>query len=104
MDAQAVMTISAAVVACTQLSKWAGLPDRLGPLVVLLLAAVGVGVWVYAQGSGIDRSDTFDLFAGWISVATSAAGVYGFTRQAASTLTRMMPPPTAGAGSERTIP
>ena len=101
MDGQAIISVSAAVVALTQLCKWAGLPDKVGPLLVLALAAVGVAFWAYSQGN-FGRAVAFDYFAGWVAVATSAAGVYGFTRAGASTLTQAMPPPHSGAGSERT--
>lgn len=102
MDGQAIITVSAAVVALTQLVKWAGLPDKVGPLAVLLLAAIGVAVWVYSQGE-FDRQAVFDLFAGWIAVATSAAGVFGFTRAAASAVISAQPPPAGGAGSNPTV-
>ncbi|HXI18484.1 MAG TPA: hypothetical protein VNM48_19135 [Chloroflexota bacterium] len=101
MNGEAIITVSAATVALTQLLKWANLPDRAGPLAVLVLAALGVGVWVYSQGV-IDRQMTFELFAGWIAVATSAAGVFGFTRAAASAVTSATPPPAGGAGGNPT--
>lgn len=99
MNGEAIVTVSAAVVALTQLAKWAGIPDRWGPLAVLLLAAVGVALWAYSLGQ-FARPELFEYFAGWIAVATSAAGVFGFSRAAASTLARATPPPSSGAGSE----
>lgn len=99
MSGEAIITVSAATVALTQLVKWAGLPDRWGPLAVVLLAALGVALWVYTQGE-LSRAAAFDVFAGWVAVATSAAGVFGFSRAAADTLTKMTPPPS-GAGAER---
>lgn len=102
MTAEAIVTVSAAVVACTQLLKWSGVPDRLGPLVVLVLAGLGVGVWVYSQGV-FARAEVFALFAGWIAVATSAAGVYGYSRASASALTKLTPPPAGGAGGSSTV-
>lgn len=103
MNGEAIVTVSAAVVALTQIGKWAGVPDKQGPIVVLLLAAVGVAVYGFSQPA-FARADVWPYFAGWVAVATSAAGVYGFTRAAASSLTRMTPPPDTGAGSERTNP
>lgn len=99
MNGEAIMTVSAAVVTLTQLLKWAGVPARWGPLLVLALSALGVAVWVYTQGQ-IGRADAFSYFAGWIAVATSAAGVYGFTRAAGDGLTELahgapQPPPPA---------
>jgi hypothetical protein len=101
MTGEAIVSVSAAVVALTQICKWAGLPDRWGPIAVLVLAAVGVGVWVYSSGV-FDRTQTFAVFAGWIAVATSAAGVFGFTRAAASAVISASPPPRGAAGSEPT--
>lgn len=102
MDGQAIMTVAAAVVALTQLAKWASLPDRWGPVIVLMFSALGVGMWAYQQG-GVARAETFAYFAGWIAVATSAAGVFGFTRAAVSAVTAAKPPP-AGAGANPTTP
>lgn len=102
MDAQAVITVSGAVVALTQLAKWSGIPDKTGPIAVLLLAVCGVAFWGYAEGS-FERTKAFEYFAGWIAVATSAAGVYGFTRAASSAVSSGTPPPFDGAGSSKTI-
>jgi hypothetical protein len=104
MDGQAIIAVSAAVVTLVQLVKWAGIPDKWGPLAVLLFAAVGVGVWAYSQNeAGIARQEIFDYFAGWITVATSAAGVFGFTRATASAVISAKPPPAGAAGSSSTI-
>jgi O-antigen/teichoic acid export membrane protein len=100
MEGDAIVTVSAAVFALTQLIKWTGLPDRWGPASVLVLAALGVGIWVYSQGDFM-REDAFELFAAWVAVATSAAGVFGFSRAAAGVVTSLTHPPT-GAGQEPT--
>jgi hypothetical protein len=100
MNGEAIVTVSAAVVALTQLIKWAGVPDRFGPLIVLLISALGVLLWGYTQGEVLRRPEVWSYFAGWIAVATSAAGVFGFTRAAASSVTRATPPPQAAAGGE----
>lgn len=105
MSAEAIITISAAVVALTQLAKWAKLPDRVGPLAVILLAGVGVMVWLFSQEVWPpERTDTWNIFAGWVAVATSAAGVFGFTRATASAITATKPPPFDAAGSSATAP
>jgi hypothetical protein len=98
MDAQAVLTVSGAVVALTQLAKWSGIPDKTGPIAVLVLALIGVAFWGYAEGS-FERTKAFEYFAGWISVSLSAAGVFGFTRATASAVTSATAPPGGGAGS-----
>lgn len=102
MDAEAIMSVSAAVVALTQLVKWAGLPDRRGPFVVLALSALGVAGWGWSEGA-LDRTRAFGYFVGWIAVATSAAGVFGFTRAAPSAVTSAKDPPPRGAGSSATM-
>lgn len=85
MNSEAIVTVSAAVVALTQLVKWAGVPSKLGPIVVLVAAGAGVAVWAISSG-GIGQKELFELFSGWIAVATSAAGVFGFTRAGASSV------------------
>lgn len=102
MDGEAILSVSAAVVALTQLAKWAGLPDRRGPLAVLGLAAIGVTVWGFTKGQ-FEYTQAFSYFAGWIAVATSAAGVFGFTRSGPESLTATKSPPAvAGAGANIT--
>lgn len=102
MDGEAIIAISAAVVALVQLVKWSGLPDRWGPAGVLALSLIGVVFWGWSRGT-FERAVAFEYFAGWIAVATSAAGVFGFTRAASSSLARMTPPPLGGAGDSRTV-
>jgi hypothetical protein len=101
MNGEAIVSISAAVVALTQLVKWAGLPDAYGPLSVLALSLFGTAFWGWSQ-SDFTRMTAFTYFAGWIAVSTSAAGVFGFTRAAVSGVSRMTPPPGGGAGSSPT--
>jgi len=101
MDGQAIVAVSAAVVALTQLVKWAGLPDKAGPLAVLALSAFGVAFWGYSVGT-FERTQAFAYFAGWIAVSMGAAGTFGFTRAATSAVTAAKSPPGGGAGSSRT--
>lgn len=101
MDAQAVITVAAAVTALTQLLKWSNvIPDRYGVFAVLGLALLGVLLWAYSQPTW-DRAATFAYFAGWVAVATSSAGVFGFTRAASEAVTRTKTPP-AGAAQQAT--
>lgn len=102
MNAQDIITISAAVVALVQLVKWAGIPDKYGPGAVLGLALLGVAMWGFSAQIPFARNQTFTYFSGWIAVATSAAGVFGFTRAAGEQLVRATPPP-GGAGSSPTV-
>ncbi len=101
MDAQAIISVSAAVVALVQLVKWAGLPDKAGPLVVLVFAVIGVALWAYSENN-FTRETSFDYFAGWIAVALGSAGTFGFTRAAASAVISAKPPPAGGAGDNPT--
>lgn len=96
MNAEAAAVVSASVVALVQIVKWAGLRDRWGPLAVMVIAALGVGLWAFANEPTFDRSLVWGYFAAWIVVATSAAGVYGLSRGTAATVTtfRRAPTPT----------
>jgi hypothetical protein len=101
MDGQATISVSAAVVALVQLSKWAGLPDGKGPLAVMVLSLLGVAFWGWSVGS-FEQTKAFEYFAGWINVALASAGVFGFTRAATSAVTSAKAPPGGGAGSSPT--
>lgn len=103
MSGQAIITVSAAVVALTSLLKWTKIvDDKRGPLMVLVLAVLGVGFWGWTTGD-VSRATAFAYFAGWIAVATSAAGVYGFTRSGPESITSTTTPPAApGAGANTT--
>jgi hypothetical protein len=98
MDGEAILTVSAAVVALTQLAKWTGVPDERGPYLVLAIAALGVLVWIFAHGEP-ERGRAWEYFAGWVAIATSAAGVFGFTRAGADAVTRTRTPPPGAAQS-----
>lgn len=100
MDGEAIMTVSAAVVASTQLAKWSGVPDKYGPVAVLLLSILGVTIWVWSEAL-FEQQLVFGYFAGWIAVATSAAGVFGFTRATREAVTSTQTPP-GGAGQNPT--
>ena len=76
MDGQDIVTVSAAVVALTEIVKGFGAPSRHAPLVALLLSAVGVVIWAFSALDHFERSQLFGLFAGWIVVASAAKGAY----------------------------
>jgi hypothetical protein len=101
LDANAATAIGATVTVVTQLIKWAGLPDRLGPIVVLLLSALGVAVYAYSLGD-FQRAEAFTYLTAWANVALVAAGIFGFTRAAPSAVTALRTPP-AGAGQNPTV-
>jgi hypothetical protein len=101
VDAQAIITVSAAVVALTQLFKWGFIPDRYGPISVVVLSVVGVVFWAWSSGD-FTRTNAFGYFAGWIAIATSAAGVFGFTRAGSEAITKTSGPPAGAGGSATT--
>ena len=45
MTGEAIATVSISVVSLTQLVKWGGLNDKLGPIAVMLLSLLGVVFW-----------------------------------------------------------
>jgi hypothetical protein len=86
MDSQDVLAIAGPVLALAQLTKW--LIQRatrqlkwLGPVSIFFYAGVATMLWVYSNMWPIERTDAFTIFAAWVSVVLSAAGVYGFTRK-----------------------
>jgi hypothetical protein len=78
MNGQAILTVSAAVVGLTQLIKLLFGIDRedVRGAVVLGCSLAGVALWGFSQGD-VNRASIFAYFAGWITVSTSAAGVFG---------------------------
>lgn len=101
MNAQDVLTVSIAVSILVQFAKWQGVPDGKGPIVVLVLSLIGVGFWAYSVGN-FQRETAFLYFAGWLSVALNAAGIFGFTRAGASAVASTKAPPS-GAGASPTL-
>lgn len=105
LNAESIVAVSAAVVALVQLVKWAGLPDRRGPIVVLAFALLGVLLYqvsVAPDGRIFVRGDLWPIFAAWIAVSLSAAGVFGFTRAAGDAVVATRTPPP-GAGASATV-
>lgn len=86
MNGQDIGAVTIAVVALVQLLKWSGIPPRLAPVVVLIVSALGTGIWAWSAQAA-SRATAFDLFTGWVLVAVSAAGVFGFVRAAPEALT-----------------
>jgi hypothetical protein len=101
MTADAIVAVSAAVVALTQLVKWGGVPDKYGPLAVIGLSLCGMLFWGWSHDA-LSRAASFEFFAGGVAVATSAAGIFGFTRASSEAVTRVTAPPTGGAGGNPT--
>lgn len=102
MNSEAIVTIGAAVVALTQMAKWAGINDKHGPVAVAVLSMLGVMMWGVSNQAAFDRAMIWPFFSAWIAVATSAAGVFGYTRATREAIVRTSTPPNDGAGSSRT--
>jgi hypothetical protein len=104
MEAQTILAITAFVVPLTQMMKWAGLPDKLGPVVAMLLSGAGVALWSWSEGTDmLVRTRAWDLASAWLAVAIAAAGVYGYTRAMSSAVMNPTAPPASGAGSSPTV-
>lgn len=86
MNSESSIAISAAVVAFVQLLKWAGMPGKVAPLLVIVLSAGGTWFYVWSMGS-FQRALGFDYFAAGVNVALAAAGVFGFTRDSHESVT-----------------
>lgn len=84
MDAGAIISVSAAVVALAQLLKGLGISSRFSPLVALLLSAFGVGIWGYSAVGTFTRPQAFSYFVAWITVATAAKGIFETSRAIAN--------------------
>lgn len=77
--------VSVFVFTLTQMSKTFGVPKKFAPIVVLVLAALGVALYVLSFPD--KRYVPFDLGVAWSQIAAGAAGIYGFavaSQQAAS--------------------
>lgn len=97
----AIIALGVAATALTQLIKWAGLPDKIGPIVVLGLSLLLVIMWQFSFAPAdrpiFMRQDTWPLFSAWLATSLTSAGVFGFTRAAAGAVTAMKPPPAGAA-------
>jgi hypothetical protein len=77
IDVAVIATVTAATVALTELIKFSSLiPERYGLLIAMLVSAFVIGLVAYEY----KVTSPMSLFLGWISVLTSAAGVWGIAR------------------------
>jgi hypothetical protein len=94
MDSTDVLAISGPVIALAQLSKWIVQRGNghsipwLGPLSIFFYAAVAEGLWIWSNVGVPPRELYFTIFANWVAITVSAAGIYGFTKKMDTT-----PPP-----------
>lgn len=102
MSAEDVLAISAPVLALAQLTKWLiqrgnGKIPWLGPISIFFYAALAEGLWVYSNIGFPPRALAFAIFANWVQIVLTAAGVYGFTRNMDTKVdTRPEPTDTGG--------
>jgi hypothetical protein len=94
MNAQAVIAVSGAIVMLIQVLKSAGISGRWALVLAAGLSALGVALWAYSTGS-YSRPQTWDYFAGWIAVFTSAAGAFGIVNGGADAVTAIKGAPSA---------
>ncbi|MGV3515464.1 hypothetical protein [Luteitalea sp.] len=82
MNAADVLMVAAVVVPLAEVVKYSKrVPDGWGVPVVMVLSALGVGLWGWSTPDVLSRANAWPLFAGWVGVVTTAAGVYGFIRE-----------------------
>lgn len=94
MDAEAIIVVSGSIVALIQILKAAGLTGRWALVAAALLSIAGVGLWGYSVGT-FERTQTFQYFAGFVAVLTSAAGAFGIINGGAEAITAMKGAPSA---------
>lgn len=82
MNTADALMVAAVVVPLTEVVKYSRrVSDRYAVHVVMLLSAIGVLLWAWSTPGALVRGNAWQLFAGWVSVVVSAAGVYGFIRE-----------------------
>lgn len=98
MPSGVMVAVAALAFGITQYLKFAGIPDKLGPFVVIGIATLVVALWV--AGEYLDRGFlgkplgyVFDV----ASVTFTAAGVYGFARSMGPSSVTTARKPPAGA-------
>lgn len=94
IDSEALVTISAAVVALTQLLKVLRLPKTWGVPMVFGVSALGVLLYAYSQvPEPWNRHFVWSAFSAWVVVTTSASGAYGLVKDTAGlpALARLLP-------------
>lgn len=98
MPSGVMVAVAALAFGIVQYLKFAGLPDKWGPFIVVAIAAVVVVLW--AAGEYMDNGFLgrplgylFDV----MSVTFTAAGVYGFARSVGPSSVTTARKPPAGA-------
>lgn len=85
MNAADVLMVAAVVVPLAEVVKYSKrVPEAWAVPVVMTLSALGVGLWGWSTPGVLVRTNAWPLFAGWVNVVVTAAGVYGFIRETRS--------------------
>lgn len=88
MDDQAVLMIGAIAVPVVQFLKWAGLDAKIGAFVPPLVVVVVSLALSLAYAYDTPEPETiFGFITTVVTVATVAAGIFGFTRSAGEQIT-----------------
>jgi hypothetical protein len=94
MSAQEAMIVAGVVTIIVQVLKHSGLSGRWALLVCAVLSTVGVGLFGYSEGT-LARETAFEFFAGWASVFSSAAGIFGIINKTSEQATSLKDAGTA---------
>jgi hypothetical protein len=83
VNAADALMVAAVVVPLAEVVKYSKrVPETWGVPVVMVLSALGCALWAVSTPGTLVLTNAWNLFAGWATVVVSAAGVYGFIREA----------------------
>lgn len=91
MNGEAIISVTAAVVAIVQILKASAWCVRHALVLLFAVSALAVGLWAYSAGA-LTQATAFQLFAGWAAVSLSAAGVFGVVRATPDQVTAFRKP------------
>lgn len=80
MNAEAIASVAAVTVVAVQMLKW-GLPRLKNGMALAVTAGMSLALcslWALSGGLPLVRESAYPFAVGWITVMSSAAGVYGF--------------------------
>jgi hypothetical protein len=86
MDAEAIVTITTAVVICTQLCKTAAPETRYGLAIAALNTVIGLTLWEVSQVDLPTRLDIWGVALAFVTILSAASGVYGLAVAATKAL------------------
>lgn len=94
--------ITITVVALVQLLKWSGINGKIAaPFFVFAASTIGVLLFAWSNYPEINvRQASWPIFVAIITIATSAAGVFGFTRATSELVRGAKKKPPSGEPEE----